>query len=335
MERDISPELTAAEVGLLWSHYLGNSLTKCVLKVFLAKAADREIEPVLRCGYEVALRIDASVAALLSGDGYALPRGFGDEDVDCGAPRLFADADCLYYVKRVVRLALPETVAGLTSATRADVREFFSLAVRMGEDLDNRATYTLLSKGLYVRPPCLPAATVTRLAGEGFMGSAFGRNRPLLALETAHIFANMTDNVLGSLVAAGFSQVARAKELRSYFLRGTDIADKHVKVLADLLAASGLKAPMTWNALPTRSQTPPFSDRLMLALALSATAMGLGNYGLAMAGSMRADLTPLYARLMAEMGAYLADGTALMIGNGWLEEPPGAPDRAALALAGR
>jgi len=57
LERDITPQLTAAEVGFLWSHYMGNSLNLGAMKVFLAKVEDKETEMVLRYGYEAALKI--------------------------------------------------------------------------------------------------------------------------------------------------------------------------------------------------------------------------------------------------------------------------------------
>ncbi|MDR7867336.1 MAG: DUF3231 family protein [Sporomusaceae bacterium] len=335
MERDVTPKLTCAEVGFLWSHYMGNSLNLGMLKVFLAKVEDKETEMVLRYGYEAALRIDAEIAAILTAEGFPRPKGFTDEDVDTGAPRLFEDTGCLYYVKRMVKMAMPAAAEGLGNAQRQDARAFFSLSMRLGEELDSRVTHVLLAKGLFIRPPYLPVTKETRLAGEDFAGSIFGTDRPLLSIEVAHIFANMMNNLFGNHVAAAFSQVARAEELRRYFYRGMEIANKHIKVFADTLYDSGLKAPATWDAMPTLSKTPPFSDRLMLTLVTSVTVLGMGYYGLGMAASMRPDLAAMYARLMTEVGMYLADGSALLIKNGWLEEPPGAPDRAALALAGR
>lgn len=335
MEREVTPKLTAAEVGFLWSHYMGNSLNIGIMKVFLAKVEDKEIEMVLRYGYEAALRIDAEIAAILTKEGFPRPKAFTDEDVDTDAPRLFEDTGCLYYVKRMVKLALPAATEGLVNAQREDVRAFFSMSARLGEELDNRATHVLLAKGLFVRAPYLPVQSETKLAGEDFAGSILGRNRPLLSIEVAHITTNMMNNLFGNHVVAAFSQVARAEELRRYFYQGMEIANKHIKVFSDTLGDSGMKSPATWDAMPTLSKTPPFSDRMMLALVTSVTAMGMGHYGLGMAASMRADLAVMYARLMTEVGMYLADGAALMIKNRWLEEPPGAPDRAALALAGR
>jgi hypothetical protein len=335
MERDVTPKLTAAEVGFLWGHYVSNSLNVGVMRVFLAKAEDRETEMVLRFGYEAALRIDAAIAAILTREGYPLPRGFTEADVDTDAPRLFEDTGCLYYVKRMAKLALPAATDALVNSDRSDVREFFAMTMQLGEELDTRVTHVLLAKGLMVRPPYLPVARETKTAGEGFMGSVLGRNRPLVAIEVAHIHANMMNNVFGNHVVAGFAQVARAQELREYFHRGMEVANKHIRVFSATLEDSGLKSPMTWDAMPTLSKTPPFSDRLMLTLVVSVTALGMAKYGQGAAESMRADLAMLYGRLMAEAGEFMGDGAALLIANGWLEEPPGAPDREALALAGR
>ncbi len=335
MERDVTPKLSAAEVGFLWSHFMGNSMNIVMLKHFLTYVEDREDEMVLRYGLEAAVRIDAAIPAILTKEGFPRPKGFSDEDLDQGAPRLFTDAGSLYYVKRMVQLAMPAAAQGLVSSQRADVRDFFSMSARLGEELDNRVTHVLLAKGLMIRPPLLPIQKEMKTAGKDLMGNLLGKHRPLLSIEIAHIFVNLMNNVFGNHVVAGFSQVARAKELREYFFRGMEIANKHLKVFADTLNDSGLKSPMTWDAMPTLSTTPPFSDRFMLSLVTSVTAMGLGHYGLALAASMRPDLAAMYVRLIAEVGMYLADGTALLIRNRWLEEPPGAPDRAALALSGR
>lgn len=328
-------KLTTSEVGFLWSHYVSNSLNIGMLKYFLAKVEDQQTEAVLEYGMDCAQHIRARVADILTQENFPLPRAFGAEDVDTSAPRLFEDTGALYYTKRMSKLAGPAAALALGNSARADVREHFRTATGFGMELDERATRLMLEKGLYVRPPFLPAPKETKLAGDDFLGSLLGGKRPLFSIEIAHVFANIETNNFGTHIVAGFSQVARAKELREYFLRGLEIAKKHINVFSELLVESDLRAPVTWDAIPTVSTTPPFSDKFMLTLVTGVSAMGLGNYGAAIAASTRIDLAVTYTRLMAEVMAYLEDGTELMIENRWLEEPPGAPDRAALALARR
>lgn len=72
---------------------------------------------------------------------------------------------------------------------------------------------------------------------------------------------------------------------------------------------------------------PPFSDKLMTTLTTSLIGLGIGFYGTSAATSLRSDLTTDYARLMAEIAKYSAEGASLLIENGWMEEPPQAANR--------
>lgn len=53
---------------------------------------------------------------------------------------------------------------------------------------------------------------------------------------------------------------------------------------------------------------PPFSDKLMTTLTTSLIGLGIGFYGTSAATSLRSDLTTDYARLMAEIAKYSAEG---------------------------
>ena len=57
----------------------------------------------------------------------------------------------------------------------------------------------------------------------------------------------------------------------------------------------------------------------------------MGYYGMSIAASMRRDLGALYFKLMREVSAYSEDGANILIKHGWLEQPPMAPDRKAIA----
>lgn len=60
-------------------------------------------------------------------------------------------------------------------------------------------------------------------------------------------------------------------------------------------------------------------------------ASGIGHYGTGLATSSRRDLSVQYTRLSAENARYAEDGANIMIENGWMEQPPLAADRDALA----
>lgn len=50
--------------------------------------------------------------------------------------------------------------------------------------------------------------------------------------------------------------------------------------------------------------------------------IGMGDYGMALASSMRKDIALLYERLLMGLGKYADEGARLMIRQGWFEKPP-------------
>lgn len=131
----------------------------------------------------------------------------------------------------------------------------------------------------------------------------------------------------------GLSQVAKIKEVRQYFERGRDIAQKHIEVFSSRLSKEHLPSPMTWDSEVTDSTEAPFSDKLMMFHITALIASGIGQYGVSASTSPRADLATMYTRLSAEIGKYADEGANIMIKNGWMEKPPQSVDHEDLAKA--
>ncbi|TVY07057.1 DUF3231 family protein [Paenibacillus cremeus] len=128
----------------------------------------------------------------------------------------------------------------------------------------------------------------------------------------------------------GFSQVVRSNQIREYLKTGKDISSKHVKIFSDTLISNDIPTPMTWDTDVMDSTEPPFSDKLILFHVSLLVVAGTANYAISAAASPRKDIATNYVRLAAEIAIYAERGAKLMIENGWLEEPPQAPDRQAL-----
>jgi hypothetical protein len=100
-----------------------------------------------------------------------------------------------------------------------------------------------------------------------------------------------------------------------------------VEILSTLLKEEDLPAPMSWAHEVLDSTIPPFSDKLMLFHITTLIGYGMSSYGLAASNSMRADITSIYARFVAEVMQYSKDGMVMLINNGWLEKIPEAVNR--------
>ncbi|WP_248929672.1 DUF3231 family protein [Paenibacillus hamazuiensis] len=333
MEAEHNNRLTSAEIAHLWISYTNDTMAVCILKYFAQKVEDSEIKPVIDYALSVAQKHIQTVKKIMESENAAVPQGFTDEDVNPNCPRLYSDTFFLQYLKQMSRAGLKANSLGLSLAARDDVIRFYNMALTDSAELCNKATGMLLSKGLYIRAPYIPVPQkVDFVRKMSFLSNLLKeKDRPLTAIEIANIYGNMQTNGMGSALLTGFSQVARSAEVRQYLAKGIELANKEMEILHRFLAENRLPAPMTWDGDVTASTEPPFSDKLMLFHVCGLNTIGIGDIGDSLGTSMRADLSASYARFLADVLSYAEDGANIMIANGWLEQPPQAADREALA----
>lgn len=326
-------KLTAAELGILWSLYMYDSLQVCMAKYFLATAEDEAIKPVIIYGRDISQTRQKKIGRILSQENIAVPEGLGDGDVNLYAPRLFSDTLMLDYLGNRSGVAMGAIAFAMYASARLDLSRLYR------EELDNCAKLSLMVgeaqqvKGVLVRAPVVPTGDKVEFAGApSFFGSLVGESRQLNVLEITHLHMNTQANSLGRKLALAFSQTAETREIREYCRRGAEIAARQVAVFSQVLSRDEIPVPVGWDAGVTNSTVAPFSDKLMLYHMTVMTALGMGNYGLALGASARLDLAAEYTRLMAEILEYAGAGAKLLQKHGWLEEPPQVVDRRELAL---
>jgi hypothetical protein len=320
--------LSTAEMSFLWANYIGDTMLQCVFEYFLRHINDSEIEDIVSHGIRLTKKHTEEAKALFEKEGFPIPQGFGPQDVNFEAPRLFSDKFYLYYVQQVVRGALANYSLAFSYSHRGDIREYFMHCIHEDTELFNKTMDVLLEKGLAHRPPGVQQPTkVDFVKNKDFLGEWLGEDRPLTSIEIMNIFINIETNLLGSALMTAFSQTAKEKKLRSYFQDGLQTATSHIETFSKILAKDSLSVPPVWNPEVTDSTVPVFSDKLMLYHGGLATAAGIGNYGLSLAASQRHDLGAMYVKLSAEIGKYAEKGARLAIDRGWLEQPPMAIDR--------
>ncbi len=151
------------------------------------------------------------------------------------------------------------------------------------------------------------------------------------ATEITGLCFNIKKTVIKIVLEIGFSQVAHSKDLRKYFQRGAELCHKHVEIFTTILSEDNLPSPKQWESEISNSTVSPFSEKLMLYHLVTLVSASLGFYGAGLSVVQRRDLATHYGRLITEMGKYAEDGVNLLIKYGWLEQPPTADDRNALA----
>ncbi|MEC5425656.1 DUF3231 family protein [Virgibacillus sp. C22-A2] len=326
-------ELTSADISTLWTAYQSDTLAICGLKFFLTHVEDEEIESLLA---DALVQTEQQVEALtnfFNKGGYPVPKGFSGQDVDLSAPRLFSDKLYLEYILNMTIFTLTTYSMSLSVAERKDVIDYFSESLKTANDLHKKSKELAKEKGVYIRTPQIPKPKqVDFVKKQSFLAGWFADKRPLIGVEITNLVFNAKRNALGQAIITGFSQVAKSKEVRSFFEKGQDISGKHVEVFASILHAENLhNGALLMTSEVTDSTVSPFSDKFMMTLVTMLIASGIGQYGVSMAASPRHDIGAHYTRLIAETAKYSNEGANILIDNGWMEQPPMAADRKELA----
>jgi hypothetical protein len=329
-------KLTSAEVANIWSNYMSDSAAICTIGSFLTHVDDQEIRSILESALQLSQTHVQKLESIFTEEQYPVPDGFNPKvDFHQEAPRLYTDDFYLFYIQNVGKMGMEFYTMSLSNCGRLDICEYFTECLNESAKLLNKTTEIMLTKGTYIRAPYIPPAeTVEYIQKQSYLSEWFGRHRPLNAIEMSQIYFNMIQNQMGRTLLMGFSQVAKSGQVRDYMVKGRDIANKHVEVLSSLLSKEFLPSASAWDTMPTESNVPPFSDKLMMFHTTTLNAIGIAHYGKSLGLSPRGDLVTDYSRLMAEVVQYAADGTEIMIENGWLEQPPQGIDRIKLANGG-
>lgn len=316
--------LTSAELGYLWSNYLGESMSACVFTYFLRHVEDSNIRTLIEHALDLSHQHMDAISQMFEGEGIPLPKGFSEEDVNLDAKRLFSDVFCLNYVKNMVKGGISTHSVIFSNLYRWDVVSYCSKCLTSSIELHNETTKVLLEKGLAMRPPFLNyPEEVEFVQKQKFVLELLGF-RPLAATEVTSLHSNILTNNLGACMAAAFSQVAQSREIREYMERGKDISLKHIQVFKDYLENESLPTsmPLSISQDVTESRESPFSEKLMMYHFGIMGHTGAGNYGIAVSESLRSDLVTDYTRLIGEILKYSEDGLNIMIDRGWFERPP-------------
>ena len=313
--------LTSSEIAQLWTQFMNDSTSICMLSYFLEKVEDQEIKQILEYSLNISLSHIEKITAFLTKENYAIPHGFKlEEDVDTKAPRLFSDVYILHFVYQMAKIGLLVYSTSLSASIRSDITDYYMDCLTETMNLYKLTKKLLLLKGLFTRPPYIHNnEDVDDVKKQSFLLDVFGEKRPLLAMEISNLFTNLQRNILGAATLTGFSQVAEHKEVKQFLLRGIDIAKKHIKLFGKKLEESNLPVPSTLNSEITLCTDHIFSDKLIMFFTSALNSLSVSYYGTAISQSFRGDLGVMYNRLSMEVQLYSEDGSNIMIKNKWIE----------------
>lgn len=331
-----SPKITSAEISMLWSAYISDTMSICILKHFVQTCEDRDLKPIIELALTYSTDHVEKISDLFEKEGIPLPEGFGDQDVNLQAGKLFSDVTYMRYLHHMARTGLNSFSLAKSISARKDMRSLFKEFLSQAEALYDRNTELMQEKGVFIRSPYIDyPEKVEYVTEKKFLGSVIGQRRPLLAVEIAHLGINIEVANVAKTLLLGFSQVAQSKKISDYFKNGYELGKSLVEDLIVKLKEDDNSYPSTWDSTITKSKEAPFSDKLMLFHTNAQSAIGLGDFGLAISASLRKDLTVLYEGYILRLGSFAEEGARILIEHGWLEKPPQSIDREALRNQGK
>ncbi|MCM3392801.1 MULTISPECIES: DUF3231 family protein [Cytobacillus] len=325
-------KITAPELATLWSQYMNDSLSRCILRYFVHHVKDENIKDVLIYALDLSERHLQKVKVFLTEEKYPIPIGFTDEDVNLEAPPLFTDTFMIIYIHIMSIHGLTRYAGAMGNAIREDQRQYMMQVIGETLKLVDRASNVLLNKGILSKPPVFNNhQSVDFLEEKKYLTGWLGKRRPISAVEISGTYMNMQKTMAKIVLELGFSQVAQSKEVRKYMERSRHLCHKHFEILSSMLEEDNLNIPKTLETEVTDSTVPPFSDKLIMTHIAALLSSAIGYYGEALSMCQRRDLSASYARMIAEMGVLAEDGINLLIKNEWMEQPPIATDHEELA----
>ncbi|WP_010530319.1 DUF3231 family protein [Lentibacillus jeotgali] len=324
-------KLTSAEIGTLWGEYVNGTATDIVNKYMVSIIKDEKIRAVFEDAIQTFDKQKKQISTFIKNEGFPIPIGFTESDLNRGAKRLFSDIFCLHYLHIMTLHGLLGHTASLTSSVRKDLRDFYDSCDNDGKRMYHQTIELLLEKGHFQRTPYFyPDNHPEFISGQQFV-QTFGGNRPLTATEIISLSFNIKKKIMEKSLSIGFSQVTQSKEVRKFLKSAQDTSDNQIQSLAKLLKKDNLPVPMSWESEVTTSQDSPFSDKLMLYHIGFLLQASQNYHGAGLASAMRADLVTTYEKVILKNIMVTKEWFNLMTKNKWLEQPPLAPNRKEIA----
>jgi len=325
-------KLTSSEIGTLWGEYVNGTMSEIVNKYMISILEDESIKKVFEIAIETWEKQKEQIVSFIEKDGFPVPIGFTESDLNKGAERLFSDIFCLNYLHIMTIHGLLGHTTALSVSVRKDIREFYNSCDDDAKRMYDLTIELLLKKGKFQRDPYFyPNEGPEFISTQDFMDGFFGKGRPLSATEIISISLNIKKSIMAKTLSIGFSQVTESKEIRKFFEELQIRADENIQALSKILHKDNLPVPMSWESEVTTSKDSPFSDKLMLYHMGFLAQTAQVYYGTGLAGAMRTDLAVVYEKTILKTLAMTKNWFDMMVQNKWLEQPPLAPNRKELA----
>ena len=320
--------LTSAEITNLLAQFEQETMSVCISKYVLATVEDAQIRSVFQYSLDISKNHVQKLKDLFIKEGFPVPVGLTDNDINLKAPPLFTDIFWLKYQYSLARSGLLAYGLAFSVSVRKDIRDYYYQCNIETMDLYNKIIDLLLSKGLYKSPPYFSTPKkVEYITNYGYTLNVMGKKRTLNVAEAGNIYFNLTMTRIAKGICLGFSQVTQDKEVRQFFDKVINSINKNYGIFSELLREDNLPVPELMDTEVTNSTVAPFSEKLMMLKVGFLLGTSLSYYGTALVASLRADVAGHCEAAVLRGLKLLPSWENIIIKNGWLERLPDADGR--------
>jgi hypothetical protein len=325
-------KLTSSEIGTLWAEYVNGTMIDVVNRYMLSIIEDKEIKSIFEDAINTFEKQKKQLATFIENEGFPVPIGFTESDLNKGVERLFTDIFCLNYLHIMTLHGLLGHSTALCVSVRKDLRYFYDSCDNDGKRMYHQTIELLLEKGNFQRDPLFyPTKNPEFISSQDFADGIFGKGRRLAATEIISISFNLKKSIMAKTLSIAFSQVAQTKEVREFLTDSEKTANQQIQAFSKIMQEDNLPAPKSWETEVTTSTDAPFSDKLMLYHTGFLFQAAQTYHGAGLASAMRTDLVTTYESIILKNLMVTKKWFNLMVQNKWLEQPPLAPNRDEIA----
>ncbi|MDR6121143.1 hypothetical protein QFZ87_000740 [Bacillus sp. SLBN-46] len=324
--------LTSSEIGTLWGEYVNGTMTDTVNRYMVTIIEDADIKAVFEDAILTFAKQKKQLVTFTENEGFPLPVGFTETDLNKGAERLFTDIFCLNYLHVMTLHGLLGHTTSLGVSVRKDLREFYDSCDNDAKRMYHQTIELLLEKGSFQRDPMFyPNKQTEFIYSKDFTDGFFGKGRRLTATEIISISFNLKKSIMAKTLAIAFGQVAQNKLVREFLTDTEKTSDDQIKMFTKIMQADNLPVPKSWETEVTTSTNSPFSDKLMMYHIGFLFQAAQAYHGTGLASAMRSDLVVAFEGVILKNILVTKKWFNIMVKYGWLEQPPLAPNREELS----
>ncbi len=325
-------KLTSSEIGTLWGEYVNGTMTDVVNRYMFSIIEDESIKATFEDAIKTFAKQKKQIAAFIENEGFPVPIGFTESDLNKGTEKLFTDIFCLNYLHIMTLYGLLGHTTSFGVSVREDLRHFYDSCDNDAKRMYHQTIELLLEKGIFQRDPYFyPTENPEFISNQDFTDGFFGKGRRLSAPEIISISFNLKKSIMAKTLSIGFSQVTQSKEVRKFLEDSEKTADGQIQAFSKIMHTDNLPVPMSWETEVTTSRDSPFSDKLMMYHIGFLFQAAQVYHGTGLASAMRTDLVTTYEGIILKNLIVTKKWFDIMVKNKWLEQPPLAPNRKEIA----